>query len=318
MARAGLDERRLRPASPLRTPLDDSPDEKGSLSLTSQDWRLRGLGRRGVGDERACDGAGVAPGMIRGGGRVQICYKGAPGRDRPRRKARNINDSSCAPRLDWGLCGRFGHGPGSDRVRLVPRDPRAPSVSGSASRRPSRGRTWRPGRIVPGRTRLRGRQNRAIMRKPTDTPGAGARTILPGRQNRVRAPGPARPRPRRGAPVQQIRTHPAPQAPYAPLRHTQNNLPGSLWQIWTTGAAAGPVVRASPASARSTTSTPARTPARRAVADRASTPFDRAGPARAPPRAPRRRPNPRDRHLTHENVPLADDLAGYPTISAVK
>ena len=178
MARAGLDERRLRPASPLRTPLDDSPDEKGSLSLTSQDWRLRGLGRRGVGDERACDGAGVAPGMIRGGGLVQICHKGAPGRDRPRRKPRNINDSlpafrldqegysgasewdwwgswgdpgrgrvqichkgapgrdrsrrkprnindsSCAPRLDPGLCGRFGHGPGPDRVRLVPRDPR--------------------------------------------------------------------------------------------------------------------------------------------------------------------------------------------------
>ena len=164
-----------------------------------------------------------------GRGRVQICHKGAPGRDRSRRKPRNINDSSCAPRLDPGLCGRFGHGPGPDRVRLVPRDPRAPSVSGSASRRPSRGRTWRPGRIVPGRTRLRGRQNRAIMRKPTDTPGAGARTILPGRQNRVRALGPARPRPRRGAPVQQIRTHPAPQAPYAPLRHTQNNLPGTSW-----------------------------------------------------------------------------------------
>ena len=54
----------------------------------------------------------------------------------------------------------------------------------------------------------------------------GARTILPGRQNRVRALGPARPRPRHGAPVQQIRTHPAPQAPYAPPRHTQNNLPG--------------------------------------------------------------------------------------------
>ena len=146
-------------------------------------------------------------------------------------KPRNINDSSRAPRLDWGLCGRFGHGPGSDRVRLVPRDPRAPSVSGSASRRPSRGRTWRPGRIVPGRTRLRGRQNRAIMRKPTDTPGAAARTILPGRQNRVRAPGPARPRPRHGAPVQQIRTHPTPQAPYTPLRHTQNNLHGSNWHI---------------------------------------------------------------------------------------
>ena len=188
-----------------------------------------------------------------GRGRVQICHKGAPGRDRSRRKPRNINDSSCAPRLDPGLCGRFGHGPGPDRVRLVPRDPRAPPVSGSASRRPSRGRTWRPGRIVPGRTRLRGRQNRAIMRKPTDTPGAGARTILPGRQNRVRALGPARPRPRRGAPVQQIRTHPAPQAPYAPLRHTQNNLPGRLFRRrlsvlcdvdhwgWVCGAA-GPVV----------------------------------------------------------------------------
>ena len=163
-----------------------------------------------------------------GRGRVQICHKGAPGRDRSRRKPRNINDSSCAPRLDPGLCGRFGHGPGPDRVRLVPRDPRTPSVSGSASRRPSRGRTWRPGRIVPGRTRLRGRQNRAIMRKPTDTPEAGARTILPGRQNRVRTPGPTHPRPHRGAPVQQIRTHPAPQAPYAPPRHTQNNLHSPL------------------------------------------------------------------------------------------
>ena len=96
---------------------------------------------------------------------------------------------------------------------------------------------------------------------------------------------------------------------------------GPLWQIWTTGAAAGPVGRASPASARSMTPTPARAPARRAVADRAGAPFDRAGPARAPPEprpAPRRRPNPRDRHLTHENVPLADVLAGYPAISAVK
>ena len=39
----------------------------------------------------------------------------------------------------------------------------------------------------------------------------------------------------------------------------------------------------SPASARSMTSTPARTPARRAVAGRAGAPFDRVGPARAPP-----------------------------------
>ena len=127
-------------------------------------------------------------------GCVQICHKGAPGRDQWRAEARNINVSSRVFRLDPGLCGRFG--------QLAP--------------------------------------------------------------------------------------------------------PRALW--------GGRL----PASARSMTSTPARTPARRAVADRASTPFDRAGPARAPPRAPRRRPNPRDRHLTHENVPLTDDLAGYPTISAVK
>ncbi len=94
-----------------------------------------------------------------GWGRVQICHKGAPGRDRPRRKARNINDSLPVFRLDGGLCGRFG--------QLAP--PRA---------------LW------------------------------GGRLL---------------------------------------------------------------------ASARSMTSTPARTPARRAVADRASAPFDRAGPARAPP-----------------------------------
>ena len=129
-----------------------------------------------------------------GRGRVQICHKGAPGWDRPRRKARNINDSLPAFRLDPGLCGRFGQ--------------------------------------------------------------------------------------------------------LAPLR--------ALW--------GGRL----PASARSMMSTPARAPARRAVVDRAGAPFDRAGPARAPPRAPRRRPDPRDRHLTHENVPLADDLAGYPAISAVK
>ena len=50
-----------------------------------------------------------------GRGRVQICHKGAPGRDRPRRKARNINVSSRALRLDRGLCGRFGQFAAADR-----------------------------------------------------------------------------------------------------------------------------------------------------------------------------------------------------------
>ena len=39
---------------------------------------------------------------------VQICCKGAPGRDRPREEPRNINDSPRASRLDPGLCNRFG------------------------------------------------------------------------------------------------------------------------------------------------------------------------------------------------------------------
>ena len=128
-----------------------------------------------------------------GRGRVQICHKGAPGRDRPRRKARNINDSLPAFRLDRGLCGRFG--------QLAP--------------------------------------------------------------------------------------------------------PRALW-----GGRLS-------ASARSMASALARAPARRAGADRAGAPFDRTGPARATPRTPHRRPDPRDRHLTHENVPLADVLAGYPAISRV-
>ena len=54
------------------------------------------------------DGAGGAPGAVRGRGRVRICCKGAPGRDRPREEARNTNDSPPAPRLDPGLCNRFG------------------------------------------------------------------------------------------------------------------------------------------------------------------------------------------------------------------
>ena len=51
-----------------------------------------------------------------GRGRVQICHKGAPRRDRPRMKPRNINVSSRSLRPDRGLCGRFG--------QLAP--PRAP------------------------------------------------------------------------------------------------------------------------------------------------------------------------------------------------
>ena len=40
--------------------------------------------------------------------RVRICCKGAPRRDRPWMKARNINVSLSVLRLDRGLCNRFG------------------------------------------------------------------------------------------------------------------------------------------------------------------------------------------------------------------
>ena len=43
-----------------------------------------------------------------GRGRVRICCKGAPGRDRRREEARNINVSLPAFRRDRGLCNRFG------------------------------------------------------------------------------------------------------------------------------------------------------------------------------------------------------------------
>ena len=61
---------------------------------------VRGLTRPGWCWWDSCGGPGR--------GRVQICCKGAPGRDRPREEPRNINDSSPAPRRDRGLCNRFG------------------------------------------------------------------------------------------------------------------------------------------------------------------------------------------------------------------
>ena len=54
------------------------------------------------------NGAGGAPGTVLRRGRVQICCKGAPGRDRPREEARNTNVSSRTLRRDPGLCNRFG------------------------------------------------------------------------------------------------------------------------------------------------------------------------------------------------------------------
>ena len=59
---------------------------------------------------------------------VQICCKGAPGRDRLREEARNINDSPPALRRDGGLCNRFGQ-------TAPPRAPGGPSPLGAPGRR---------------------------------------------------------------------------------------------------------------------------------------------------------------------------------------
>ena len=82
----------------------------------------------------ACGGWGSCgnPGQ----GRVQICHKGAPGRDRRREKARNINDPLRAPRRDPGLCNRFG--------QTAP--PRASARTAASAITPVPG----PGRPAPG------------------------------------------------------------------------------------------------------------------------------------------------------------------------
>ena len=103
---------------------------------------------------------------------VQICCKGAPGRDRPRMKARNINDSLSALRRDGGLCNRFG--------QTAP--PRAPgrsaagraalSWSVSARSRPARRGTRRHHRI----NSLGRRTTRTTTPTPhRNTPGVPAR-----------------------------------------------------------------------------------------------------------------------------------------------
>ena len=65
-----------------------------------------------------------------GRGRVQICCKGVPGREKWRMKARNINGSSREPRLDPGLCNRFG--------QTAP--PRTPARTAAAAITPTPGR----------------------------------------------------------------------------------------------------------------------------------------------------------------------------------
>ena len=139
-------------------------------------------------------------------GRVQICHKGAPRRNRWREEARNINDSLPALRVDRGLCGRFGqtspraprgaHGPGGGRGGRPdrPGGPTGAPLSNvqHSRKRPEKGRGCaapEPGRLFRGGFEDVGREDRGggLLGSP---PGASVGSGAAGSAGRV--PGAAR------------------------------------------------------------------------------------------------------------------------------
>ena len=127
-------------------------------------------------------------------GRVQICHKGAPRRNRRREEARNINDSLPALRVDRGLCGRFGqtspraprgaHGPGGGRGGRPdrPGGPTGAPLSNvqHSRKRPEKGRGCaapEPGRLFRGGFEDVGREDRGgglLGSPPSASVGSGA------------------------------------------------------------------------------------------------------------------------------------------------
>ena len=189
----------------------DSPDEKDSTSLTSPEPAAQEPGSAQYGGWTGAAWCWWGSCGDPGRERVQICHKGAPRRYRPRRKARNINDSSRTLRLDPGLCGRFGQPAAADRPgRAV--TGRATAGTGLWEGRPRPGddhnghpgeRTGPtdhgdglPGRSLTPKRALRTRKcssNRhsRVQNVPLDEEGAGRSHRGPRRRPR----GPRRPRP---------------------------------------------------------------------------------------------------------------------------
>ena len=87
-------------------------------------------------------------------GRVQICCKGVPGREKRRMKARNINGSSREPRLDPGLCNRFG--------QTAP--PRTPARTAAAAITPTPGQVRPAPSASDGSAPSRGEGGKAALR----------------------------------------------------------------------------------------------------------------------------------------------------------
>ena len=144
-------------------------------------------GGNGRAQRRCAWGSWGGPGR----GRVQICCKGVPGREKRRMKARNINGSSREPRLDPGLCNRFG--------QTAP--PRAPARTAAAAITPTPGQV-RPAPSAPdgpapssarraGREERRHRAGRA-RRRPGPAQDVARRPLMRMGSRRRRA--------RRGAP----------------------------------------------------------------------------------------------------------------------
>ena len=126
-----------------------------------------------------------------GRGRVRICCKGAPGRDRRREEARNINVSLPAFRRDRGLCNRFGQTAPS----------RAPARTAAPAIAPTPGRSTpprAPKRAFCTRAGTSNCTSRRAQDRParTDLDGPGPRTTAPGEKGSIRLRGLVRTRSR--------------------------------------------------------------------------------------------------------------------------
>ena len=109
--------RRTRPSRPSPRPSRPTPSKPPLNNLHGSAGLPRTPGTAGQESHGATGGtmpkdspamAGGAPGTVLRRGLVQICCKGAPGRDRSRDEARNTNVFSRTLRHDPGLCNRFG------------------------------------------------------------------------------------------------------------------------------------------------------------------------------------------------------------------
>ena len=169
--------RRLRPASPLKTPLRTPPTRKTQRASPHQNRRLRSPGRRSMGDGRARRGAGGAPGTIRGGSVSKSATK-APRAGIGREEKRGISTILLAR-------------PDSIRAFVADLD-NPPPRTGRGGRSPVERRPGQAsGRAAPGRATTTGDDHNGHPGErtgPTDHgDGLPGRSLTPKRALRTRA-----------------------------------------------------------------------------------------------------------------------------------